>query len=150
MRSSRKPTDSLAISRGHLSAWPLYCDEHEVLMRPLDHGHWLAYRTKPANHPFGTTHWDANVIDTVFYLLHIELLSANRGKGYGNQLYEIIERIAADIGCTEIRQTPSGWTPRGESRMNYLCRRGWARDGEEVMKRLRPLPSGNRINYISA
>ncbi len=81
------------------------------------------------------TYWDANVIGSKFYLLHIQIVREYRGKGHGAALYEIIERIAAELGCREVRQHPSGTTSAGETRRSYLERRGWTSDGIEVFKK---------------
>jgi len=84
-------------------------------------------------HPY----WDANIIGDTFYLLSIQIPQEMRGRGEGARLYVAIEQVARDAGCREIRQTPSGWTGTGETRMSYLLRRGWERDGNEVFKSLR-------------
>lgn len=80
--------------------------------------------------------WKVNIIGDVFYLLTISIPQRRRGKGHGATLYKVLEQIAAELGCREIRQTPSGWAPTGEDRRSYLNRRGWENDGAEVFKRL--------------
>jgi GNAT superfamily N-acetyltransferase len=80
--------------------------------------------------------WRAQIKGDVFYLLEIWIPQRRRHKGHGQALYEIMERIAADLACRQIRQTPSGWTARGEDRVLYLERRDWVRDGLEVYKNL--------------
>lgn len=82
--------------------------------------------------------WCAQVIGDRFYLLWILLPTRMRCQGHGSSLYSVIERIAAALGCSEIWQTPSGWTPKGDTRRSYLHRRGWLDDVAhvEVFKRL--------------
>ena len=81
-------------------------------------------------------HWHANIQDGIFYLLKIKLPEALRGQGLGDKLYRCIEQAARNCGCTEIRQTPSGWTKTGETRLSYLLRRGWIEESHEVYKEL--------------
>lgn len=69
--------------------------------------------------------FSANVIDGVFYLLAIELPRSLRGQGHGSRLYEALVKIASELGCSRIEQTPSGWSPNGETRAHWLERRGW-------------------------
>jgi len=75
-----------------------------------------------------------NIIGDIFYLLDISLPEDQRGKGLGEKLYKMMEEIATEHGCKQIRQTPSGWTNSGEKRESYLLRRGWLKDGGEVYK----------------
>lgn len=56
-------------------------------------------------------------------LLWVYLRPRFRGQGIGYALYRIAERVAADCGCSEIRATPSGWTPSDETRASYMQRR---------------------------
>jgi GNAT superfamily N-acetyltransferase len=65
----------------------------------------------------------ANIVGGVFYLLFIQIMRDVRGQGHGDRLYKCCEEIAQRLGCTEIRQTPSGGYFR--SRMDYLIDRGW-------------------------
>jgi hypothetical protein len=80
--------------------------------------------------------WYAEIKGDCFYLLTISIPESMRNVGHGSSLYTVIEHIAASLGCSEIRQTPSGWTGRGDLRRVYLHRRGWLSDGAEVFKRL--------------
>ena len=82
----------------------------------------------------------------ICYLLEIRLREENRGKGYGDALYKVLEEVARALGCHQIRQTPSGWcrTPEGlssETRKAYLMRRGWVDAGLDVYKDLLDQPS---------
>jgi GNAT superfamily N-acetyltransferase len=72
----------------------------------------------------------------ICYLLDIKLQEKHRGQGYGDALYKILEEVARELGCSQIRQTPSGWTRTGETRKDYLMRRGWLNGGIEVFKEL--------------
>lgn len=116
-----------AVVKSELTTWAIYGpgDRIRVVVKP-----GLVF----IEHESKLTWWYANIIESVFYLLHIELAKAQRGKGHGNALYVIIEQIAEKLECQSIRQTPSGSTPTGESRESYLCRRGWIKDGLEVFK----------------
>jgi hypothetical protein len=80
--------------------------------------------------------WYAEIKGDCFYLLTISIPESMRNVGHGSSLYMVIEHIAAALGCSEIRQTPSGWTGCGDLRRVYLHRRGWLSDGAEVFKRL--------------
>lgn len=101
---------------------------------------WIGYRTTTNNArgtTRGTTCWDVNVWGEDFYLIWIEVKAEDRGKGYGDQLYKLITEIARRMGCKRIIQNPSGKSPQGETRRDYLLRRGWVPHGEdELMKAL--------------
>lgn len=77
-----------------------------------------------------------NIVDRTAFLLEIEIDPKYRKQGFGSQLYVIAERIAARLGCARIEQTPSGWTPSGETRASYLQRRGWVLEGRIAYKRI--------------
>ncbi len=83
--------------------------------------------------------WKANIYGGVFYLLSISIPQRRRGRGHGGALYKICEKIAADLGCHRIQQTPSGWSMTGKSRRVYLHQRGWldVPGSSEVFKDLR-------------
>lgn len=115
------------VVRNHMSSWPLYEDTHQVLSRTIGERIWLGYIADVAR-------WDVNIIEGIFFLLDIKIIPEQRGKGYGEKLYAILEQIARDLGCSQIRQTPSGWTKTGETRQDYLLRRGWQCDAGEVYK----------------
>jgi len=125
--------DPVTVVHNRLLWWGLFdsTDVVELGRLRLNTGYWMSHRDAA-----GYTFWDANVIDGVFYLLSIALPPYACGRGLGSALYEILTEIAADLGCREIRQTPSGWTHNGESRLDYLLRRGWEQDGRECFRRL--------------
>lgn len=83
--------------------------------------------------------WYGEIQGNRFYLLSISIPPSMRNQGHGSSLYSVIERIAASLGCSEIRQTPSGWTPRGETRRAYLNRRGWLNDDVGQIEVFKPL-----------
>ena len=153
----------MRISDKHMQRWPLYAKRHTLLVHYIPQysvkTHELPFdrrgavqqldscdsQQKIAISFFNTesdsvlvcnavARWTANIIGDVFYLLSIHLPNGYRGKGYGDSLYMAVERIAADVGCRQIRQTPSGNTSTGETRQSYLNRRGWSNDGIEVFK----------------
>jgi hypothetical protein len=69
-------------------------------------------------------------VDIVFdrdtlYLLFVSLPSFLRGLGNGKKLYAMVEELAVDLGLPRIVATPSGTTPRGESRWDYMLRLGY-------------------------
>jgi len=122
-----------------LQAWPLFESAACLRATPLpEGGYWLGYASegdfRPVPRQLGTG-FDLNVVDAVCYLLDIRLEERHRGQGHGSALYELLVQVAAALGCSEIRQTPSGTTMRGESRQDWLLRRGWktcGRLGHEV------------------
>lgn len=119
-----------------MSTWNLYREGDALFAIDLtDFGLSLGYCRGNTRRRDGTS-WDANVVKGIFYLLHIQIAKSYRGKGHGGTLYETVERIAKQLGCTEIRQHPSGRTPSGESRRAYCFRRDWLPDGMEVFKKL--------------
>ncbi len=123
------------VVRRELSTWAMYRPRDEVIVHELASGRWfIGYQLRRA------TNWEVNIEGDVFYLLSIRLSLDLRGSGLGSQLYGVIERIAAAAGCHRIQQTPSGWVRTGETRMDYLKRRGWlVCDNEvEVYKDLSP------------
>ena len=130
-------TRCIEVCQRHLGGWRLYRPTHRVRCADIPPSTtWIGYRTTLANQMGHTTHFDLNITNGVCYLLDIELEKIDRGQGHGAVLYLIIEAIAVELGCREIRQTPSGRTRRGETREEYLVRRGWIKDGNEVFKRL--------------
>jgi hypothetical protein len=132
----------IEVFRKHLQNWPGYAPQHSLESHVAPCNTWIGYRTSPQVHPFGTTHFDVNITESAsepltFYLLHIELEAALRGIGLGARLYELLTEIARELDCKRIVQTPSGWTPSGETRDAYLQRRGWLPLGNyEVYKPL--------------
>lgn len=121
-----------------LSGWTLYRPEHyvHVCERP---GFISIEYFAAADWHFRAEDLSAfslNVQGLTLYLLHIRLRSSDRGKGLGSGLYSAIEEIAYQLGCARIEQTPSGWTPDGDTRANYLKRRGWLLASEVAYKTL--------------
>lgn len=125
------------ITRDNLGKWYCYDPDFEVRAGLIGQtGLWLYYR-HPADNQRRGTHFDANIDGPVFYLLEIGIADELRGQGLGEHLYEIIEQIATEAGCEKISQMPSGAAVTGESREDYLFRRGWIRGGNEVHKWLK-------------
>jgi GNAT superfamily N-acetyltransferase len=97
---------------------------------------WVGTAATRGSRRQGTTNFDINIHDKTLYILKVELEKIYRGKGYGEELYLVLEKVARDLGCTSIRQTPSGQTFGGKSRREYLLERGWKPEGDEVVKTL--------------
>ena len=118
--------------------FPLYRDDHTISARPIVLNRtWVGYRTTKANIPFGTTHFDLNLEGETCYLLDIELQKDSRGKGNGRDLYATIEEFALLVGSPWVQTTPSGWTPAGKTRRDYMRKLGYTDVNEfEVHKRL--------------
>ena len=131
--------EKLLLVRRHMKTWPLFSSHHEIAGKDLESAVWLGYRTETGTY-LDKTGWDVNIIGDIFYILDIRIERGNRGKGFGGFLYEVLTNIARELGCKEIRQTPSGWTFLGETRMNYLLRRGWIQDGSEAFRSLEKIP----------
>ena len=117
-----------------LAKWPLYDASHEVSSRRINGGFWIGYRTVSGHRPHGSTHFDVNILNGVFYVLSIEIVPEHRGKGHGAALYKALEEIALKLGCHRVQMTPSGNTATGESRESYLLRRDYEKFGGEVVK----------------
>lgn len=126
------------IALKELASWALYSKDHKVEARDISGGVWLGYRTTSANrsHWRATTHFDVNVVGEVFFVLEICVEPHQRGKGHGNTLYKILEAIAKEAGCSRVQMMPSGWTASGETRKDYLLRRGYTEFGNEVIKKV--------------
>jgi len=123
------------IAERQIRSWPLYADRHKICVRDIGNGVWLGYRTSPSNITHGTSHFDVNIIGNVFYVLSIAVAPEGRGKGHGAALYRVLEDIASEWGCRRVQMTPSGCTSTGESRKDYLLRRGYKPYGDsEVIK----------------
>jgi hypothetical protein len=150
-------TEVLAIAERHTRTWPLFsADNHILSSKTMSNdnlyvGYSNAQPDGRDDYKLGT--WKANIIGDVFYLLSIYIPENRRGEGHGDHLYRICENVAAEIGCREIRQTPSGWTPSGETRRSYLHRRGWRDciDSQcEVFKRLQgPYDVGDCVHMTT-
>ena len=126
----------------HLSTHALHEPDHKVLVHNLgqkgkESNKWaISYRTTDQILPNKETYFHVNILNGIFYLLHINVIEQHRGQGHGAAFYQLLEQIAKDCECHEIRQTPSGWTWTNETRESYLLRRGWLVDGCEVYKKL--------------
>ena len=122
-----------------LKGFPLYNPEqHTVSIHdvPANDFVWVGYRTTESNQPHGSTHFDINIINGVFYILDIEVEKKHRGKGHGDALYKVLEEIARQAKCRWVQMKPSGWTHTGETRKAYLLRRGYRSIGGEAVKEL--------------
>lgn len=115
--------------RRAMEEWPGYQESDDIIVRDVGGRMLFIGYMLQANY-----HWHANIQGGIFYLLKIKLPEALRGQGLGDKLYKCIEQAAKDCGCTEIRQTPAGWTKTGETRLSYLKRRGWIEESHEVYK----------------
>ncbi len=123
------------IVRTHLKEFPLFDESHSVLAHKIsDDKFWIGFRS--ANHriPDGTTHFDINIEKSSCYLLYIEVVESERGKGHGKKLYHIIEDFAKALGCQNVQLTPSGWTSSGRTRKEYMLSLGYRDKGDTVEK----------------
>jgi GNAT superfamily N-acetyltransferase len=131
---------AIEIVERHMRTWPMFKSrKHTFTAKAISDTNLYLGFANTHEQRLGDdryAHWKVNVIGDVFYLLSIAIPQRRRGKGHGDSLYRILEQIAAELGCRQSRQTPSGWTPTGETRRSYLNRRGWENDGAEVFKRL--------------
>ena len=124
-----------------LLEWPLWQAWHEVRVHPLPDDKWsVAYRTEAGMEREWRTGFEINIDGVICYLLSIGVTQFRRNKGYGSQLYEVVERAAASLGLEYVMMYPSGTTPRGESREAYLLRRGYQKHqySDQVYKELKP------------
>lgn len=131
---------AIEIVERHMRTWRMFkSKKHTFSVKALSETH-LCFgfaNTHEMRHGDDSyAQWNINLIGDVFYVLSLSIPPRRRGKGHGDSLYRVLEQIAKEFGCREIRQTPSGWTPRGDTRRQYLNRRGWQNDGAEVFKRL--------------
>ena len=123
--------------KSELSRFPLFNDRHTVNVSPSSDGVCMNYRTTSDDIPVGSTHFDLEIIGDACYILWIELHERHRGLGHGRKLYGIIEDIARKSGCKRVIQTPSGSTPNGKSRRDYVLGLGYKRlDSTEMCKEL--------------
>lgn len=123
----------------HLQGYPLYQPEHYAEAFEFACGRLcLTWQTKQVIPRISTTHLDLEVDGTALYLLSIGLDPEQRGQGLGKQLYALVEAVAADLGCQLVVTTPSGWTPRKESRAAYVQRLGYQMKGDEAYKIITP------------
>jgi hypothetical protein len=82
---------------------------------------------------FSSPRLDLQVDPPVCWLLSIWIPGWMRGQGAGSDLYRRAMLIAASLGCAEMRATPSGTVPSGESRASWMVRRGWIPCGGREM-----------------
>jgi len=126
------------VTRRHLEEeFPLFDDAHSVdAVRISDGKSWIGYRTVKGI-PRGSTHFDLNIEGDICHLLFVEVEKTERGRENGRALYSVIERVAKELECGRVRQTPSGWTPDGKSRKEYLKGLGYAEvDGSEEVEKV--------------
>jgi len=111
------------ISLKELRKFPLFNESHFVqVSRDEDDVLFIGYRTNERS-PFGKTHFDLQTDGEICYLVDVELEKSERGKGLGKKLYEVTEEIARNIGCSKMRQYPSGTTFNGKTRKDYVQRK---------------------------
>jgi GNAT superfamily N-acetyltransferase len=147
--------------REALADWPLYQEQDHVKARFLpapsyprtDTPVWVGYCQDPLPEtglkPFyPQTFFESSMrphvlnlnvdpVEETCYLLEIAINRKQRGKGHGEELYQVVEQFAYNIGCREVRQTPSGGYG-DRSRRDYLIDRGWEPFGDiEVRKVLK-------------
>ncbi|VVB77545.1 Uncharacterised protein [uncultured archaeon] len=118
-------------------SFSLFRDDNKVHVHLSDYNHFcIGYRTngERLSELKGTTHFDIELIDDICYILYIELVEEERGMGIGWSLYETIHKFAKDYGAKKVRQTPSGWTPQGKTRRDYLLSRKYAPMGENELE----------------
>ena len=121
--------------RKHLRSLPIFEEGHSVNVVEISDGKfYIGYRTTSDKIPRETTHFNLNLIDNICYVLWIELCEQEKGRGFGRQLYGIIEAFARDAGCDRVRLTPSGETPSGKTRLEYMRALGYQELGDEVEK----------------
>lgn len=110
-----------------LVRFPLYHGGHMVIVSQagiVPDAVTISYRTKNGSH-FGTTHLSIQVEGCTCYIVGIGLDPQYRGVGLGEELYQIAENIAVRSGCTRVVTHGSGKTAKGDTRKNYLKRRGY-------------------------
>ena len=135
--------DALEAFLAEVQKWPLWKAWHclDVKATKEDSAVWVGYSTVWVGYSTVEKHrtswetgFDVELADDNCYLLSINLSPLWRGKGHGWELYQVVERAAARLGCKRVVMTASGTTYRGETRMDYLLRRGYQRglsnDGE--------------------
>lgn len=125
-----------------MSEWSLYEKEACIYATPLHPGWSIGYCNTFDGIPFTPgmriskdppSFFSLNWCEAILYLIFIQVAPEHRGKGHGEQLYDLIVEFARRLGCKEVRQTPSGgW--EGQSREAYLVKRGWFMVGNEAVK----------------
>ena len=130
------------LMRENLRQLPIFNETHKVAAKKLDDNKiWIGYRTTN-NFPRGTTYFDLNIIGTTCYVLWIELKKEQRGKNLGRSLFKAIEDFAKNYGCDKVILTPSGYTPSGKTRLEYMKSLGYHELGrnevEKILKQVNP------------
>lgn len=120
------------------AGFSLFKDTDQTLYRELPETTVLAYSTHGFSgmerHLGCTFDMNYHPRTRVAYLVGIEIPASLRGQGYGQQLYLVVEAVARELHSFYLEQTPSGTTPSGESRMDYLLRRGYVQHGISARK----------------
>ena len=120
---------AIEVAERHMRSWKLFRKKkHTITAKMIDSGKlYLGFANTDEERSGDDSYasWKANIYGGVFYLLSISIPQRRRGFGHGDALYKICEKIAADIGCERIQQTPSGWQMTGKLRRRYLHERGW-------------------------
>lgn len=120
---------ALEVAERHMRSWRLFrTQRHTFTAKLMDCGKLyldFANTDEMRCHDDSYAFWKCNIDQGVFYLLSINIPQRRRGRGHGAALYKICEKIAADLGCHRIQQTPSGWSMTGKLRRHYLHERGW-------------------------
>jgi len=126
----RLPEDAEGVMRGILKRFPLYHAGHTITIstnEDLAPGAVnLGYKTTEGN-PDGTTHFTLQFKEDedTCYIAWIEIEDLYKGTGLGAELYSIAEEMARQCACRRIVMHPSGRTFTGESRRDYVLRRGY-------------------------
>lgn len=126
----------------NIKKFALYDATHNIDIKYIGQNRWwIGYSSTNDNRSRmgdSGTSFDLNYYEDIrtLYILYLQIDASQRGKGHGSQLYEIICNIAKELDCLVVEQTPSGWTPSGDTRVNYLIRRGWTmfRTGVAIKK----------------
>jgi len=114
------------LMKENLNEFPIFNQNHRINTKKIrDDKFWIGYRTAKDNSLKGTTNFDLNIIGDTCYILWIELAKEHQGKNLGKLLYKTIENFAKDYGCKRVRLTPSGWTPKGKTRLEYMKSLGY-------------------------
>ena len=125
------------IVRKHLRQSQLYQGTHQVIIYNTTESTFIGYYPRGQQVTYSEnwpSHIELEIIGTTCRLLRIAIDKQHRGQGHGKKLYEIIENIAKELGCTKINMTPLGTTKKGETRLAYLLQLGYAQIGDKVEK----------------
>ena len=131
-----------------------YRPAHDVVAAALSADtYYVSYgELQPQSAACATPHFALNLINSVCYLLFIYVPPDLRGQGHGWSLYRAVHTIAAEFGCSCVRQTPSGGRLVGgllvRSRRDYLLARGYRPHGKhEVVFDLSPAEEPARADF---